>query len=93
MRHKRNTYRVLVGTPEGRRALGRPRHKWKLALKQAMKVLIWGEKYSSTLSLTVLLDGGVGGQQHALATPPSAKNPSTHCAGGWVGPRAILDRS
>ena len=26
MRHSRNAYRVLVGKPEGKRPLGRPRH-------------------------------------------------------------------
>jgi hypothetical protein len=25
---KRNTYRLLVGKPEGKRPLGRPRRKW-----------------------------------------------------------------
>jgi hypothetical protein len=25
----RGVYRVLVGKPEGRRPLGRPRHRWK----------------------------------------------------------------
>jgi hypothetical protein len=25
---KRNAYRILVGKPEGKRLLGRPRHKW-----------------------------------------------------------------
>jgi hypothetical protein len=25
---KRNTYRLLVGKPEGRTPLGRPRHRW-----------------------------------------------------------------
>jgi hypothetical protein len=25
---KRNLYRLLVGKPEGKRPLGRPRHKW-----------------------------------------------------------------
>jgi hypothetical protein len=25
---KRNAYRLLVGKPEGRRPLGRPRHRW-----------------------------------------------------------------
>jgi hypothetical protein len=28
MGEKRNTYRLLVGTPEGKRPLGRPRHRW-----------------------------------------------------------------
>jgi hypothetical protein len=25
---KRNAYRLLVGNPEGKRSLGRPRHRW-----------------------------------------------------------------
>jgi hypothetical protein len=25
---RRNSYRTSVGTPEGKRQLGRPRHKW-----------------------------------------------------------------
>jgi hypothetical protein len=28
MEEKRNAYRLLVGKPEGRRPLGRPRHRW-----------------------------------------------------------------
>jgi hypothetical protein len=28
-REKRNTYRILVGTPEGKRPLGRPRWRWE----------------------------------------------------------------
>jgi hypothetical protein len=28
MEAKRNAYRVLVGKPEGKRPLGRPRHRW-----------------------------------------------------------------
>jgi hypothetical protein len=28
MGEKRNVYRLLVGKPEGKRQLGRPRHKW-----------------------------------------------------------------
>ena len=34
---------------------------------------------------------GVGGQRHAPAALPPGKRPSTHCTGGWVGPRAGLD--
>ena len=34
---------------------------------------------------------GVGGQRHAPAALPLGKRPSTHCIGGWVGPRAGLD--
>jgi hypothetical protein len=28
MREKRNTFRILVGKHEGKRPLGRPRHRW-----------------------------------------------------------------
>jgi hypothetical protein len=45
--------------------------------------------YSSTLSLTSAL-GGVGGQRHAPGALPPGKWLSTHCIGGWVGPRAGL---
>jgi hypothetical protein len=34
----------------------------------------------------------VSGELHALAhLPPKGKAPSTHCVGGWVGPRSSLD--
>jgi hypothetical protein len=29
MREKRGAYRILVGRPEGRRPLGRPRRRWE----------------------------------------------------------------
>jgi hypothetical protein len=29
MGEERGVYRVLVGKPEGKRPLGRPRHRWK----------------------------------------------------------------
>jgi hypothetical protein len=29
MRVKRNSYRLLVGNPKGKRPLGRPRRRWK----------------------------------------------------------------
>jgi hypothetical protein len=33
MGEKRNAYRVLVGRPERKRAVGRPRHSWWIILK------------------------------------------------------------
>ena len=47
-------------------------------------------RYSSTLSLTLALDG-VGGQRHAPAALPRRKRPGTPCIEGWVGPRAGLN--
>jgi hypothetical protein len=34
---KRNTYRILVGNPEGKRPLGRPRHRWEDNTKMDLK--------------------------------------------------------
>ena len=45
--------------------------------------------YSFTVSLISAL--GVGGQSHALAALPMGERSGTHCIGGWVGPRAVLD--
>jgi hypothetical protein len=33
MGERRGTYRVLVGKPEGKRPLGRPRHRWEDNIK------------------------------------------------------------
>jgi hypothetical protein len=44
----------------------------------------------STLSLTSALDC-VGGQSHDPAALTLEK-PGTHCTGGWLGPRAGLER-
>jgi hypothetical protein len=37
MGEKRGAYRILVGRPEGRRPLGRPRHRWEVILKWIFK--------------------------------------------------------
>jgi hypothetical protein len=43
MGEKRNAYRILVGKPEGKRRLGRPRCRWVLEKKDGMvwTGLIW----------------------------------------------------
>jgi len=33
MGERRDVYRVLVGKPEGKRTLGRPRHRWEDNIK------------------------------------------------------------
>jgi hypothetical protein len=33
----RGVYRVLVGRPEGKRPLGRPRHRWKDNIKMDLR--------------------------------------------------------
>jgi hypothetical protein len=37
MREKRNAYRILVGKPEGRRPLGRPRRRWVDNIKMDLR--------------------------------------------------------
>jgi hypothetical protein len=36
---KRNAYRFLVGKPEGKRLLGRPRHRWEDNIKMGPRKL------------------------------------------------------
>jgi hypothetical protein len=38
----RGAYRVLVGRPEGRRPLGRPRHRWEDNIKMDLQEVEWG---------------------------------------------------
>jgi hypothetical protein len=42
MEKGRNVYRVLVGKPEGKRPLGRPRRRWEDGIKMDLKEIGWG---------------------------------------------------
>jgi hypothetical protein len=33
---------ILVGRPEGRRPLGRPRHRWEDNIKMGLREIVWG---------------------------------------------------
>jgi hypothetical protein len=37
-----SVYRVLVGKPEGKRPLGRPRHRWEDGIKMDLREIGWG---------------------------------------------------
>jgi hypothetical protein len=39
---KGNTYRILVGKPEGKRPLGRPRRRWMDNIKTDLREIGWG---------------------------------------------------
>jgi hypothetical protein len=38
----RGAYRILVGRPERRRPLGRPRHRWEDNIKMYLQEVGWG---------------------------------------------------
>jgi hypothetical protein len=38
---KRNAYRILVGKPEGKRPLGRPRRRWVDNIKMVLREIGW----------------------------------------------------
>jgi len=42
MGKRRGAYRVLVGRTEGRRPLGRPRHRWWDDIKMDLQEVGWG---------------------------------------------------
>jgi hypothetical protein len=39
---KRNAYRILVGKPERKRSLGRPRRRWEDNIKMDLREIGWG---------------------------------------------------
>jgi hypothetical protein len=39
---KRNAYRLLVGKPEGKKLLGRPRHRWVDNIRMDLGEVGWG---------------------------------------------------
>jgi len=42
MGERRGIYRVLVGKPEGKRPLGRPRHRWEKNITMNLQKVVCG---------------------------------------------------
>jgi hypothetical protein len=42
MGERRGAYRALVGKPEGKRPLGRPRRRWEDNTEMDLQVVVWG---------------------------------------------------
>jgi hypothetical protein len=45
MGEKRNVFRILVGKPEGKRPLGRPKRRWVDNIKMDLLEIVWGGFY------------------------------------------------
>jgi hypothetical protein len=43
MGEKRNAYRLLLGKPEGKRPLGRPRRRWVVNIRMYLGEVGWGD--------------------------------------------------
>jgi hypothetical protein len=43
MGEERNVYKVLMGKPEGKRPLGRPRRTWEAVIRMDLMEIGWGE--------------------------------------------------
>jgi hypothetical protein len=39
----RNAYRILVGNPQRKRTLGRPKHKWEVNIIMDIREIGWGD--------------------------------------------------
>jgi hypothetical protein len=62
MEEERKVYRVLVGKPEGRRPLGRPRSRWEKGIRMDLREIGWGSG-SSWLRIKVWFSSlGPGGR-------------------------------
>jgi len=48
MRERRGVYRVLVGKPEGKRPLGRPRRRWEDNIKLDLQEVGYGARTGSS---------------------------------------------
>jgi hypothetical protein len=41
MGEERKVYKVLVGKPEGKRPLGRPRRRWEDGIRMDLREIVW----------------------------------------------------
>jgi len=53
---RRGVYRVLVGKPEGKRPLGRPRHRLEDNIEMDLQEVGWGNELSGSIKFREFLD-------------------------------------
>jgi hypothetical protein len=59
MGERRGAYRALVGKPEGRRPLGRPRRRWEDNIKIDRQEVGWGGAWTGSIWLRIGTGGGL----------------------------------
>jgi hypothetical protein len=60
MNEKRTAHRILVGKPEGKRPLGRPRHRWVDNIKMDLREIGWdGVVWIGLIRLRMGTGGGL----------------------------------
>jgi hypothetical protein len=57
MGEMRGVHRVLLGKPEGKRPLGRPRRRWDNNIKMGLQEVGWG-KWTGLILLRLETSGG-----------------------------------
>jgi hypothetical protein len=57
MGERRGAYRTLVGKPEGRRPLGRPRRRWEDNIKMDLRQVGWGGAWTASMWLRIVTGG------------------------------------
>jgi hypothetical protein len=58
MGESRAAYKILVGKPEGRRPLGRPRRRWEDNIKMDLREVGW-EAWTRSIWLRIRTNGGL----------------------------------
>jgi hypothetical protein len=58
MGERRGAYRALVGKPEGRRPLGRPKRRWEDNIKMDLQEVRWGA-WTGSIWLRIGTGGGL----------------------------------